>query len=426
MPETAPCRATRITASRAVTIGAYVMRVRHSQAVFAMMLEASFPDLSRATPAGAPARTAVVPPMARRILILLHDFSGGGTERVAIRLANQWAYLGRTVRIFCGTEAGPLRSLVDPGVEVEAACPRLPRGPLSRIHLGLALARAADRFRPDAVFGPGNFHLLPMAVFGWSDRSGAAAFCKISNPLGPPNRGTPAGWLRQQALRILTARLDGLVAMSPALRAEAARLLGRDRVAARWDPIFAAGAAGSAESERDPTLIVAAGRLEPQKNFVLAIEAMAHLSRWTDARLVILGDGGERARLTRLIDRFGLHERVRLAGHVGDIRPWLSRASCFLMTSRYEGYPAALVEALADGLPAVVTPCSTALAEILPRAGLRAIVAPDAGAIACALQNLLREPRQQAVDPLLRARHDEVRAAASYLDLMDRNAAAQA
>jgi glycosyltransferase involved in cell wall biosynthesis len=387
------------------------------------MLEASIPDLPPATRARAPSPVAA-PCVAKRILILLHDFAGGGTERVAIRLANQWAETGRVVRIFCGSETGPLRAMVGAHVEVEAANPRLPRGPLSRVRLGLALAGAARRFRPDAVFGPGNFHLLPLAIFGLRDRSGAAAFCKISNPLGP-DRGGAGGWLRRQVLKALTARLDGLVAMSPALRAEAAELLGADRVVARWEPILTAEPRAAGEPERDPTLIVAVGRLEPQKNFALAIEAMAHLSRWTDARLVILGEGAERARLERLIARRGLHERVRLIGHVADIGPWLARASCFLMTSRYEGYPASLVEALAHGLPAVVTPCSTALAEILPRAGMRAIVAPDAGAVACALQNMLREPRQQTIDPLLRARHDEARAAASYLDLMDRNAVPQ-
>lgn len=398
------------------------MRVCHGGVVVGAMLEASVSDLPRAALAGERTERVAAPCVAKRILILLHDFSGGGTERVAIRLANQWAHAGRIVRIFCGSEAGPLRSMVDPSVTVEPSDPLLPRGPFSRIRLGLALAEAARRFRPDAVFGPGNFHLLPLAIFGLRDRSGAAAFCKVSNPLGPPDRGGPGGWLRRQALKALTARLDGLVAMSPALRTEAAALLGTDRVVARWEPIFAAAPRDNCEAERDPALIVAAGRLEPQKNFTLAIEAMAHLSRWTDARLVILGDGSERARLTRLIDRLGLHERVRLVGHVQDISPWLARASCFLMTSRYEGYPASLVEALASGLPAVVTPCSAALAEILPRAGMRTIVAPDAGAVACALQNMLREPRQQVIDPLLRVRHDEARAAASYLDLMDRAA----
>jgi len=56
----------------------------------------------------------------------------------------------------------------------------------------------------------------------------------------------------------------------------------------------------------------------------------------------------------------------------------------------------------------------------VPHTGSGGIVASDAGAIACALQNVLRQPRPQPIDPLLLTRHDEARAAASYLDLMDR------
>jgi glycosyltransferase involved in cell wall biosynthesis len=398
------------------------MRVCNGDAVSLAMFEASISDSSLQPEDRHGAAAATVAGAAQRILIVMHDFAGGGTERVAIRLANQWARMGRTVRIFCGCEAGPMRHLVDPAITVEAADPSLPRGILSRVRLGLALAGAAERFRPDAVFGPGNFHLLPLAVFAWRSRSDAAIFCKISNPLDRADRTGPSGWIRHRVLKALTSRIDGLVAMSPALRVEAEALIGPDRVAARWEPIFGGGPRRQAETVRDPTLIVAAGRLEPQKNFALAIEAMAHLVRWTDAYLVILGDGSERAKLTRQIERLGLHERVRLLGHVRDIEPWLSRASCFLMTSRYEGYPASLIEALANGLPAVVTPCSPALSEIMPRAGFGTVVTPDAGAIACALQGMMRRPRQQSLDPLLLARHDEARAAASYLDLMDRGA----
>ena len=304
---------------------------------------------------------------------------------------------------------------------VEQADPILSRGFFSRIRLGLALAAAADRFRPDAVFAPGNFHLLVMAVFGLRDRSGVATLCKISNPLMRSDRPGATGWLRRHVMRLLTARVDSLVAMSPALRAEASLLIDADRVSARWEPLIPAARAPARERpERDPSLIVAAGRLEPQKNFELAIEAMSHLSRWSDARLVILGDGSERAHLARMIDRFGLHERITLLGHVRDVTPWLERAACYLMTSRYEGYPASLVEALASGVPAVVTPCSPALSEIMPRDSLSSISAPDAGAIACALQTVLRGQRLQAIDPMLLARHDEERAAASYLDLIDR------
>lgn len=396
-----------------------VMRVCNGSYVFSAMLDVSISDLSfRAAPDFHPVEK---PGPAQRILIVLHDFSGGGTERVAIRLANQWARMGRAVRIFCGTEAGPLRGLVDKSVLVEQADPILPRGRLSRIRLGFALAAAAERFRPDAVFAPGNFHLLAMAAFGLRDRSDAATLCKISNPLARRDRRGPSGWIRRRAMRLLTARIDSLVAMSPALRAEAANLIDADRVAARWEPLIPAASANARpRPERDPTLIVAAGRLEPQKNFALAIQAMAHLGRWTDARLVILGEGSERAQLTQMIQQLGLYERVTLAGHVRDITPWLERAACYLMTSRYEGYPASLVEALASNVPAVVTPCSPALSEILPRDGLGSVCAPDAGAIACAVQTVLRRQRLQSVDPMLLARHDEERAAASYLDLIDR------
>jgi glycosyltransferase involved in cell wall biosynthesis len=399
------------------------MRVCNEGTVFPAMFEASISDFSlRPEDRFGTTDSAADAGAAQRILIVMHDFAGGGTERVAIRLANQWARIGRTVRIFCGCQAGPLRQMVGPGITVEVADPGLPRGPLSRIRLGLALKAAAHRFQPDAVFGPGNFHLLPLAVFAWRNRSDAAIFCKISNPLDRADRSGLSGWIRHRVLKALTSRIDGLVAMSPALRAEAEALIGPDRVAARWEPIFDTGPRHQPETTRDPTLIVAAGRLEPQKNFALAIQAMAHLVRWTDARLVILGDGSERAQLERQIDRLGLHERVKLLGHVPHIEPWLSKASCFLMTSRYEGYPASLVEALANGLPVIVTPCSPALSEIMPRAGLGAVVTPDAGAIACALQGMMRQPRQQSLDPLLLARHDEARAAASYLDLMDRGA----
>ena len=247
-----------------------VMRVCNGRYVSLAMLELPVSDLwfphaqeLHPTDAAGPAR---------RILIVLHDFAGGGTERVAIRLANQWAGMGRAVRIFCGTEAGPLRGLVDARVHVEQSDPVLPRGLFSRVHLGFALAGAADRFRPDAVFGPGNFHMLALAAFGLRDRSGAVTLCKISNPLMRSDRPGATGWLRRRAMHWLTFGIDQLVAMSPALRIEAALLIDADRVSARWEPLIPPACATAGEwPERDPSMIVAAGRLEPQKNFRLAI-----------------------------------------------------------------------------------------------------------------------------------------------------------
>lgn len=361
--------------------------------------------------------------VAQRILILMHDFSGGGTERVAVRLANQWAKAGRDVHIFCGSEDGPTRTMVDPAIRVEQADPALPRGPLSRVRLGFALARVAARLQPDVIWAPGNFHILALAAFSLRDRSTAATFCKISNPLVRRDRRGPAGWLRWLTLKLLTARIDTLVAMSPALQAEAETLFDRSRVAAQWEPIFSSGGMAKDAIAREPGLVIAAGRLEPQKNFELAISAMSRLPAGANIRMIILGEGGERARLSQLIADLGLQKRVLLAGHVRDIRPWLRRAACFLMTSHYEGYPAALVEAVVSGAPVLVTPCSPALREIVPTEGSAQIVRADADAVAAALLELLDRPYMPPDATPLMSRHDEHYCATSYLALIDRRLA---
>src|SRR6476620_11394080 len=97
---------------------------------------------------------------ARSILICLHDFSRGGTERIAIGLAANWADAGRDVTIFCGNEQGGLRDMVDPRIKVVAVQPPIARGLLSRWRLGRAMARQLGKLQPDVIFLPGNFHLL--------------------------------------------------------------------------------------------------------------------------------------------------------------------------------------------------------------------------------------------------------------------------
>ncbi len=168
-------------------------------------------------------------------------------------------------------------------------------------------------------------------------------------------------------------------------------------------------------------LIVATGRLEPQKNFALAIEAMGHLSRWTDARLVILGDGNE-TRASYAHDRSDGAAGTRHAGGPCRRRHSLARPRiCFLMTSHYEGYPASLVE---DARARAAGGDHAPARPLCPRScranGLGSVSAPDAARFACAVQTVLRRRRVQSVDPMLLARHDEERAAASYLDLIDR------
>jgi glycosyltransferase involved in cell wall biosynthesis len=306
---------------------------------------------------------------ANHIGLIFHDFSTGGSERIAIRLANAWANAGRRVTIFCGTETGTARGLVSPEVAVRACSPEIPRGIGSRLRLGKRLGQLVAPEAPDILFAPGNFHLLVLAVAGrlWGGTR-PPLVCKLSNPVLPRSRFGILTFLTGVAVRRLLAPVDRLTAMSTGLAEEAFAVLGRKDVTCIDEPILSSNAFGAPHPARrdGPPVILCVGRLEAQKDFPLAIRAFAELSPIACARLIILGEGPDRRALFALAQRLGVADRIEMPGHVGDVRDWMAKARALLMTSRYEGYPAVLIEARAAGLPVVTTDCSAALPEILP------------------------------------------------------------
>jgi glycosyltransferase involved in cell wall biosynthesis len=308
---------------------------------------------------------------ANHIALIFHDFSTGGSERIAIRLANAWAEAGRRVTIFCGTEAGASRALVSPHVTVKACSPEIPRGFGSRFRLGKRLRALISPDEPDVLFAPGNFHLSVLAVAGRTRSWKHPPFvCKLSNPILPSSRFGLVTCIASAVLRNLIAPVDYFTAMSPGLARAAGPLLGRGNLICIDEPILEnyLPLSECIKTHDGAPIILCIGRLEAQKDFRLAISAFAELSPLTRAKLIILGEGPDRSALVSLARQLGVAERVEIPGHVPDVRPWLAKARLLLMTSRYEGYPAVLIEARAAGLPVISTNCSAAICEILPLA----------------------------------------------------------
>ncbi len=361
---------------------------------------------------------------AKRILVVMHDFSGGGTERIAVRLANEWSRRGRDVRIFCGTEDGPTRDLVAAHVDVREADPTLPRSLFSRAELGRHLREEALQWGPDIIFGTGNFHLPVLAAYNAAGGSAAKTVCKLSNPLRLKGSIRLAAPLHSLGLRLLTKDIDALVAMSPTLREEALGVLKRPDVLMAPEPILGGMSAVQPQGQQekaDAPLVLCAGRLERQKNFPLALKTFAALPRSLGARLVILGEGSQRQPLERLAQRLGIADRIDMPGHVPDVSKWLQRATVFLSTSNYEGYPAVLIEAIAARVPVVTTDCSPAIREIVEDATQGDVVAHDPITLGVAL---MRRLGSSAATSSLRGpdrlqRHRVEWAAGTYLRLLD-------
>ena len=357
---------------------------------------------------------------ARTIAIVLHDLPLGGSERIAVRLANRWTALGRRVVLFCGARQGPLADLIHADVEVVEADPPIPRGRGSRKALGRATAAFVAQRRPDILFVPGNYHwpILPaLDALPADQRPGVVA--QIGTPLYRHGRSALAQIPYNLKTRWQLRRVDRAISLSDRMTDDANRALGRRvtqciRLPALDDDdhAFVPPAEGK--------LILAAGRLVKEKGFDVALRAFARLND-PDARLVIVGEGERRAELEALAIELGVADRVRLPGYAADIRPWLQIARTFLLSSFYEGYAAVVVEALGAGRPVVSTDCTPAARELLG-APLNGRVAPigDADALAEGLRQVLGAP---APDPRALARsvaHYRLGPIAeAYLDVFD-------
>lgn len=144
--------------------------------------------------------------------------------------------------------------------------------------------------------------------------------------------------------------------------------------------------------------VVGVGRLTGQKNFALLIESFAKAApEFPEYSLTIYGEGPLRTALQQQIDAAGLTDRIRLPGAVQDVFAKIADAGLFVMSSDYEGFPNALAEAMALGLPVISTDFPTGVArELIGPDNGRIVPVGDAGAMAAAIRELLSDDELRA------------------------------
>jgi glycosyltransferase involved in cell wall biosynthesis len=194
----------------------------------------------------------------------------------------------------------------------------------------------------------------------------------------------------------LYPRLDAVTALTQGTADEYRTLLGP---AARVE-LVPNGVTGLGEQRADPgaKLIVAAGRLSRRKGFDRLFTAWAQIAHeFPDWQLVVFGHGPERGRLTRLIDDLRIAGSASLGGNSPRLPEELAKASLFVMTSRREGFPMVLLEAMSVGVPVVAYDCPTGPRDIVSQ-GVDGYVVRDGDTaqLAATLAELMDdEPRRR-------------------------------
>jgi glycosyltransferase involved in cell wall biosynthesis len=147
--------------------------------------------------------------------------------------------------------------------------------------------------------------------------------------------------------------------------------------------------------EANSVVLVAAGRLDPEKGFDLLIDAFALLDR-AELHLVILGEGPLEADLKRRAKTSGADERIHFAGFQANPFAWFARANAFVLSSHYEGFPNVVLEALACGTPVIATPAPGGTREILDGIeGCEIAAEVSAPALSEAIASWLSGPRRK-------------------------------
>lgn len=326
----------------------------------------------------------------RTFLLYIPELGGGGAERVFATLAEGFRARGHHVVIAVDHTPRSGGQEIDPAIRIVT----LPRGHGPGT---LALSRLLGEVNPDiamAALGSGNLKLTLAALPRGMARRCILTFHGFYGV--EPKLLSTLGYL---TLGLLSRVTGATVAVSAAL---AENLIARCKAAPTrthviHNPIPLEGrhAADADELRARPPLILAAGRLAPEKHFDRLLEAFA-LLRTPGARLRIVGEGHERPALEARAARLGIAGRLDMPGYQYELRPHYDSARCFVVSSRSEAFCNVVAEALAHGLPVVSTACGGP-EEILENGRFGALTpVDDPPALARALEAALAAPGDPA------------------------------
>lgn len=367
---------------------------------------------------------------AKHIALFIPSLAGGGVARSMLNLAKAFSERGHRVDLVLRQVAGPYLDQVPATVNVVGL--KASPGWLGRVRALSAeyndfgalllpvllaykpsrtlrylpdLARYLQHEKPAALLSALTY---PNLAALWARRlAGVPARVVISERISLSRVIHSSKKWKWRFLPSVICRIypwaDAIVAVSKGVADDLALTAGlpRQRITTIYNPVVTPELLLKAHAPLDhfwfapgsPPVLLGAGRLHYQKDFPTLLKAFARVRAVREVRLIILGEGKERAGLQALAQQLGVAADVALPGFVENPFGYMARAAVFVLSSAYEGLPAVLIQALACGCPVVSTDCPSGPAEIL-QGGVYGPLVPvgDDAELAKAILSVLETP----------------------------------
>lgn len=338
-----------------------------------------------------------------KVSIFLPSFRIGGAERMAVNLANELSSLGLDLELVVAKSTGLLLNEVSDDVSVWDLKFNLDRFPLPFSFVKLSLYLSEEN--PDTILSlmkHANITVNLAAIFSsWNSRIILSERNHLSQAL------SQEPYLKRafitKLMKNLYPKSDHIIAISEGVAKDLHDVIGinSEDITVIYNPVVTDNLLDKAKENvnhkwfcsNSINVILSVGRLHPQKNFKTLLRAFAEVRTKQDCRLVLLGEGDQRAKLEKLANKLCISDSVYMPGKVKNPYKYMARSDVFVLSSDWEGFGNVIVEALACGCPVVSTDCPSGPREILNNGKYGDLVpVGDEVALADSIIDMLEDP----------------------------------
>lgn len=336
------------------------------------------------------------------VTIFIHSMSGGGAEHVVATLCNEFVKRGKSVKLLLVQKTGPHIQSLSKDVVLHS----FDKSRLYKTFLPLVWYLFINRPKTLLCFlsGVNAIGILANLLAGVPSKVFVSERAVYSSVIA----NTKLSGIRRALLLVIPCLYhlaSGLICVSNDVAEDLKRFvrLPKRKVVVIHNPSVKDDLIAIKRKKqplhrwlvnKKQPVIIAVGRLNTIKNYPLLLDAFKEVRIHINARLIIVGNGEERDFLQQKIQSLGLSRHVAMPGYVSNVKDHVSKADCFVMCSKSEGMPNALIEALAYGCPVVATNSPGGIKDVLDNGKYGLLPAPDnKQELADAILKVLKHPK---------------------------------